>query len=428
MKNKLSLAVIAALCITSASAMQFQTLGYKSIAMGGAGVASSSGSVATYNNPALLAKAEYDVEISLGGGLSIQDHGAGASLQELDDIKFIDTVDAVNNDTTLLTNQSVRETLVSGANIIIAMDGNALEIAPHAYFSAQISGFGIGIFGSSDVVATAMVDQAHDRLIFEDSSTPGTYYEVVDANTISFTPTAAEYVNESVEYAVNNGLTYIKAEAIALAEVPVAYGHKFELSGGNVMIGGSLKYMQAVTYQENLRIDNSNDSTEEQLDKTSSSFGVDLGLAYEPSISNDLTLAVVAKNLNSPEFSFVDGSVVKIDPMIRAGIAYDIFESLEIAADMDLTKNKTFVSGAENQMVGGGLNFHPASWFAIRGGLMQNLDTNDQAGMIYTAGIGFGLKWLQVDLSAQMSSKSETVGDTTFPQYTKVNLALISRW
>ncbi len=64
MNNKLSLAVITALCITSASAMQFQTLGYKSIGMGGAGVANSSGSVATYNNPALLAKTKYDVEIS----------------------------------------------------------------------------------------------------------------------------------------------------------------------------------------------------------------------------------------------------------------------------------------------------------------------------------------------------------------------------
>ena len=93
MKNKLSIAVIAALCITTASAMQFQPLGYKSVGMGGAGVASSSGSVATYNNPALLAKPEYDIEIAVGGGASFQDYGAGASMQALEDSGFLDAME-----------------------------------------------------------------------------------------------------------------------------------------------------------------------------------------------------------------------------------------------------------------------------------------------------------------------------------------------
>ncbi len=114
--------------------------------------------------------------------------------------------------------------------------------------------------------------------------------------------------------------------------------------------------------------------------------------------------------------------------MVRAGVAYNIFESLEIAADIDLTKNETLIPDVKSQMVGGGLSYHPASWFAIRGGLMKNLDSSDKADVIYTAGLGIGLKWFQVDLSAQMSSNDTTVGGTDYPEYAKVNLAIISRW
>lgn len=427
MKIKLSLAVLAAICFTSASAMSFQTLGYKSVAMGGAGVASSAGSTATYNNPALLAKTPYDVEVSLGAGASVYDHGVGASFKALDDSGFIDTINKVSNDTASLTTAD-QTNLVSGKNIVLAMDGNAIEISPQGYFSVQVENFGIGVFASSDIVGTAVVDQAHNKLIFENSASPGTYYELNDDGTQSVS-NATAYTSTSIEYAVNNGLTYVQATGVILGEVPIAYGHKFELSAGKLMLGGAAKYMQATTYSEKLQIDNSGSlNSSEKKDKTTSNFGVDLGIAYEPSFSNDLTLGIVGKNLNSPDFEFADGSTYSVEPMIRLGVAYNIFESLEFAADMDLTQNKTFVSGVDSQMVGGGLNWHPASWFALRGGVMQNLDNDDKAGLIYTAGLGFGPKWFQLDLSAQLSPKTTNVNGTEFPQYAKVNLALISRW
>ncbi|MDP2893892.1 MAG: conjugal transfer protein TraF, partial [Sulfurimonas sp.] len=311
-------------------------------------------------------------------------------------------------------------------DIIMDMNGNAVELAPHAYFATQISNFGVGVFGYSDVAATAVVSQAHNKLIFKDSNYGG-YAEVLSDGSISASNLAA-YQGSSVEYAVNNGLTYLNIRAIGIAEVPVAYGHKFDIPGGALMVGGALKYIKAFTYMENVKIDDSDDDTDDKNDNTDSSFGVDLGLAYEPSYVKDLTLAIVAKNLNKPEFSFVDGSNIELKPMVRAGVAYNIFESLEIAADIDLTKNETFISAVKSQMVGGGVSYHPSSWFAIRGGLMTNLDSSDKADMIYTAGFGIGLKWFQVDLSAQMSANTTTVDGTDYPQYAKVNLALISRW
>lgn len=427
--KKMSIAVVAALCVTSLSAMQFQTLGYKSVGMGGAAVASSSGSLATYNNPALLAKAPYDVEVSLGAGVGAADHGAGASYKSLDDSGFINTLNKANADYTSLT-AADRQNLINGKNVIISMNGNSLEITPQAYFSTQVQGFGIGVFASSDVVGTAVVDQAHNQLIFDNTANvPGQYVLLKDDGSYDLTKTSSDYTSTSMEYAVNNGLTYVQARGIVLGEVPVAYGHKFELSGGNLMVGAALKYMEAVTYTQQMKIDNSGSTSgSNKQDKTTTNFSADLGLAYEPAFSHDLTLGLVAKNLTSPEFKFSDGTKITVDPMVRAGVAYNIFESLEIAADVDLTKNKTLVSGVDSQMVGGGLNFHPASWFALRAGAMQNLDSNDNTGIIYTAGLGFGLKWLQLDVSGQMASKTTTVNGTSYPEYAKVNVALISRW
>ena len=432
MKKKLALLSVTILSTTMLSAMQFETLGYKSVAMGGAAVASSSGSLATYNNPALLAKAKYDVEVSLGAGASYEDFGAGASVKSLDDSGFLDTLDKVSNDTSNLT-EADKQTLIKGKNIVIDMNGDAVSVNPQGYVAAQVSGFGFGVFGSSEIVGTAKVDQNHNLLMIEDSSNPGNYLTINDdGTTLNSTGAVADatYQTKSIEYALNNALTYMDVTGIVIAEVPVAYGHKIELSGGNLLVGGALKYMRGYTYTEQYKIDDSGSvsSGSGKKDQTSSTFGVDIGVAFEPAFSKDLTIAMVAKDLNSPEFDVVDGSKIKVKPMYRIGVAYNIFDSLEVAADYDLSANETFVENTKSQMLGGGVNWHPASWFALRAGLMQNMDANDKAGLTYTAGLGFGAKWLQLDISGQYSSNSTTVEGQTVPEYAKVNVALISRW
>ncbi len=423
-KLTLSLSTLLLLGASSLHALKFETLGYKSVSMGGAAVASSAGSIATYNNPALLAKTPYGVEVSLGGGVSEYDHGAGASIQKLEDLDFLDTLDRASEDVGNLTEDDKKK-LYDGAAIIIDMDGNAISVAPQAYLAAQVQNFGFGLFGSSDSAFTAVVDQSHDQLYFENA---GVYVDI-DNNPV----TQTEYEGQSIEYAVNNELTYINATGVTLAELPIAYGQNFETVIGNVMVGGALKYMHVLTYTERMKIDNSDEDNgdDRKKDKQSSNVGIDLGLAYQPVFDYDLTLGLVAKNLNAPKFDFYDGGTYKIDPMVRAGVAYRIFDSLEVAADIDLTSNKVLNEDLESRMVGGGVNYEPFTDFfalSLRAGLMKNLDGNDKSDLVYTAGLGIGVKWFQVDLSGQMSSNESTIDGTSIPQYAKVNLALISRW
>ena len=436
----LSLSTILLLSASSLNAIKFETLGYKSISMGGAAVASSSSSVAIYNNPALLGKKSYAVEVSMGGGLSAYDHGVGASVKSLEDSGFIDTVDKVSNNIDTITDAD-KAILIEGTDVILDMNGQSVTLAPQAYLGVEVMGFGFGIFAGSDAAITAIVSEQHDQLYFKspDPNNPGsdTYYDVIkydpsNPTDPSATVTQAEYEESSVEYAIDNDLTYMKVNGAVLGEVPIGYGHNFKTKAGNFMVGGALKYMEALTYTDILKIDESEEDGQSiKKDKRSSNFGIDLGFAYQPSFSYDLTFGLVAKNLNSPEFDFYNGEEYTIDPLIRAGVAYNIFDSLEVAADIDLTNNSLLNEEVDSQIVGGGINYEPFNSFfalSLRSGVMYNLDSNDKSGLIYTAGLGIGVKWFQLDLSGQTSGKSSSVQGYTVPQYSKVNLALVSRW
>jgi len=426
MKIKLSLTLCVALAATTLSAMQFQTLGYKSVGMGGAAVASSSGSFAAYNNPALLAKTPYNVEVTLGAGISYEDHGAGASVKDLDDSGFLDSVDRVSGHLSSAS-ESDKNNLIQGKKVILDMDGDALVVDPQAELAAQVGSFGFGIFASSNGVGTSVVDPAYNRLIFKDGVG---YSELKDDGNIVRGISKVAYENSSMEYGLNNEKIYLELTGLAIAEVPLAYGHSFNL-GGNLMIGGAIKYMQGISYTENYKIDNSGEvsGSDGKRDTTTSTFGIDLGLAYEPSFAKDLTIGLIGKNLNSPKFDIVDDrGEIEVKPLVRIGVAYDILDSLEVALDYDITANETLVRNYKSQMLGGGINWHPTSWLALRGGLMQNTHSSDNAGLTYTAGIGAGVKWLQLDLSGQYSSNEASVDGTSVPEYAKVNLALISRW
>lgn len=430
----LTASLLLSLNISTLHAIKFETLGYKSISMGGASVASSSGSLAAYNNPALLGDTPYSVEISMGAGASEYDHGALAPIKALQDLGFTDTLDNLPKD---LDNASQDDlnTLLDGSDIILNMNGNAVTLAPQAYIGAQISGFGFGLFSSTDATAVAVVPKGKDQLIVEDTKSTVTGYTKIedDGSLTRDVYNINDYNNNSIIAAVENGDVNLNVTGYALAEIPIAYGYNFETKIGNIMVGGALKYMQAITYTDTLKIDDSGETSGSDLkkNKTSSNFGIDLGLAYQPAFSYDLTFGLVAKNLNSPEFDFVDNSNLTVDPLVRAGVAYQIFDSLEIAADIDLTSNKVLLDAVESQMIGGGINYEPFTdifALSLRAGVMQNLHSGDKAGLIYTAGLGIGVKWFQIDLSGEMSGNSNSVENVSVPQYAKVNLALVSRW
>ncbi len=472
MNKKISLSLITALCLTSLNAVEFKPVGYKAIGMGGTGVASSRGSLAGYYNPALVRFSDYTTEFSLDIGARVRESNLIDNMDKLSDIDYQTTIDNIANnadtgkktytvevggstytlDTSLSgtsNSQTDRDNVSSAIDIITKQIGtdNAFQVGVTPSFSAQISdAFAVGVYANVDIGFRLNIDGNYDRLITKNTETIGgqnidIYYEYnPETDIYSGTNSSTDYENHSLEYANDNDINYIAVDAIALAEVPLSYARAYDWNSGTWSFGINLKPMTLVTYTDRFNLGESSDDVENSSDDATnettykSTIGVDLGIAYRPKDSK-MTLGLVGKNINSPKFK-VDESKTgitedfTIDPLFRAGLSVPIWnDNVEFALDADLSKNDTLVEGEQSQFFGAGIELHPASWFALRIGAMQDMASEKfDDGTIMTAGLGIGLKWAQIDLSAMMSTNTGTYDGEEIPRYAAVNVAIVSRW
>ena len=422
--KKITKSIVAAtLLTTSLNAASFQVLGSKATSMGGAGIATSPSSLASYNNPALLAKNKKTFAFHTGVGVGYRDNGVLDTVSQLDDLNFSDLVELAENSTSL-TGVSFNDLtkLNQSKNIILGANNQSFNVAPTVDVAFAIKNFGFGIFANADVAGTSKVDQKYNRLIFKNGTN---YYELKSDNTVATVSDTTAYENSSLIYAMDEGIgnTGVQLDGLAVIEIPVAYGHAFGTDFGDIYLGGAFKLMKGTTYSSFHSFSSDKDISDDfdKNKKDSTTVGLDLGVAYNPSFDEDLTLALVGKNLNSPSFDRTVGKDFKLDPMVRAGAAYKI-SFVELAFDVDLTENES-INGMKSRYVGGGASFD-LFILDLNAGVMKNLSSNDDSGLIYTAGVSMG----PVELSAQMASKSTHIDGTKLPKQASVNLAIAFSW
>jgi len=417
--------------VLAAYAVEFHPLGSESLSMGGAGVASARGSYAAYYNPALLARHRNGGEFSLSAGVGIREINLVDAIDDLADIELDDSFDRYIENP--VAGGQVEAELRADVDLVLRhvrsiAEANGLQLMPTFAFGGQVGNFGFGAYGTMEAVAHAVVDRARTEFIID---AEGRYFGYDDSDGTYTETTRADYEARSLEYAIDNHLTYLQLTGLAYVEIPIAYGHEIETSLGALDIGGSLKAMPGRTYGLTIDIDTSSEDVSDELEDSAAddtAFGVDAGLLFRPAGCEGLAFGVVAKNLNTPEFATAAGGTLEVKPQFRAGVALDCFSDLlTLALDVDLTSNETFLPGMDSQFVGGGASFHPASWFSLRGGAMVNLaDSND--GTILTGGIGLGLKWFQLDLAGQVSTESGNYDGQKIPRYARAQVAIVSKW
>jgi len=438
---KKTISIITALTLSSLSAGEFHSLGHYSTSMGGVGVASAKGSMAGYFNPALLTQSKTKVEVALGVGAAVRENNIGEKLDSLEKLELTDTLDHIANGistavpinaTTLQgSNRTEDKKNIKEATDILKTIGskNGISIMPSAYLSTQVNEYALGIYGTGDVSATAVVDT--NRLDLSVKGDDGKYYNYNPNNDQYSEITQEAYEARSLEAAIGkNGTTHVNIKGLVLLEVPVSYAKAFDLDQGELSVGGSVKFMKGSTFVKTIDIDSGSGNEDDDLNdnkKDSSNVGLDIGLLFKPSNIDKLSIGLVAKNINSPEFDTIDGDSLKADMQLRTGLLYNVNEKVNLAMDLDLTSNETFIPGYESQQLGAGINYMPASWVSLRAGLMQNLANSDE-GIIYSAGFGIGVEALSLDVAAQMASKSGTYDGEDVPKFAKVNVALVSRW
>ncbi|MEA2049274.1 MAG: conjugal transfer protein TraF [Campylobacterota bacterium] len=444
MSRKIHLSLIAALSLTSLNAMEFKTVGFKATGMGGAGVASTRGSMAGYYNPALLRFSDHTSEFSINAGVKVQESNLVENMDNLSDIDFDGALERIGDNAT--TDNSKTNSTEDNQNIQTAQDiissigsNNGLNISATPSLSAQISdAFAIGVYATADIAMNFNISDDKDQFIFENDGKYFRYDPTANNGTGQYTETSkSNYESHSIE--LNN----VEVNAVALSEIPISYAKAYDFNSGTWSFGINLKPMGLVTYSDTVSLgessqhaeDNSDDTTNETTYKAN--IGIDVGVAYRPKDSK-VTLGLIGKNINNPTFKVDQASenqdIVSedqtIDAMYRAGISLPIWnDNVEFAFDVDLTKNDTLVAGEQSQMMGGGIELHPASWFSLRVGAMQDMASEKfDDGTIMTAGLGFGLKWAQIDISAMMGTNTGTYEGEEVPTYAALNVSLVSKW
>ena len=415
------------LCPTMVFAIEFQPIGFESLSMGGAGVASARGSFAVYYNPALLSEPVHGAEFALCVGVGAREVNLVDHIDKLADIDIENTFDLMEEEAPGgIASSDVKDKINTIKNELQSIaEKNGLQLMPTVSLGMQIKNFGFGIFGLSEATGYAVIDSKHlDFIVKIDDD----YYKYNETTGQYESSDETEYQNSSLQYAIENNLTYLKLAGLAYLEIPIAYAHEFETPFGTLTIGGAVKVMPGWTFDAKIDIDTASEDIDDELsdaDKRDTSWGIDLGLLYKPKIPG-LKIGLVGKNLNTPKFDTAKGNTYKIKPMVRAGVAYD-FWKITFAADIDLTANPTFIPNYKCRFIGGGFNFHPFSWFSLRGGIMGNVAEGDE-GVIFTAGLGFGLKWFQLDIAGQVSSKKGHFQEHAIPRYTRIQISLVSKW
>lgn len=328
-----------------AMAVEFVTVGPRAMGMGGAGVAVTTDSLATYWNPAGLAMTQ-TVDIRFQGGSQVIDRlGIADAVHDLE--KF-------NPNDASAANQAKAQDIANRINrpgATVSLNGSA-----GLYLKGHLGEHAFGLNVSDVATGGGFV------------STPAS--ATLNGSTVNLTGAMAIRGLEARQIAFSY--------AYAFADKTFAFGVTGKIIQGAAYSGSTL-----LTGGTDVSIhDNFGKST------LSTAFGIDVGAIYRP--SSWLRFGLVAKDINQPTFKDPTGGELQLGPQVRGGVAVNPYSSLTLTADVDATANKTFVPGVKSQVLSLGAEQTVLSEFlSFRVGAFKNMK---DAGTPFTPTAGLGLR------------------------------------
>ncbi len=336
---------------TLSPAVEFVIVGPRAVGMGGAGVAVTTDSLATYWNPAGLALTQ-TVDIRL--------QAAVQGIDRLDIRETLEDIDDINENDISAANQARLQALLNDLN------GASLSALAAAglYFKGHWGDHAFG-FNISDV------------------GTGG-----------SFTSTPLTAIVSGSQLDVNGELQLNFLEARQLAG-----SYAYALFDKMVSFGITGKVIQGAAYSRGIDVQDTEDSfdvsDELKNSKKTTRFGIDLGAMIHP--VSWFQLGIVGKDLNKPSFKAPGGGKFKLRPQVRGGVAIIPFSSTTITFDADLTKNKTLVSGLRSRVLSLGVEQGIFEVLFLRAGALKNVE-DAKSRVTPTAGVGLHLGAFQFDV------------------------------
>jgi len=477
----LALLAICGLCI-SANAQEFRVYGSKSLGMGTAGVASAKNSYLGYLNPALIVDNNYANMVLIGGvGGGVSEGGFANSVQRIKVLDLYKILEGIKNNipdvkvvaTSTSPYVSIKldgklkdyQKLNEGIDIVSKMGNQQLltVIAPHASWHIT-KNMVVGLYGEITTSGELTTNLDANMLIIKNDGLD------IDAKISALTLLNQRQKDEakqilakykylkintnSGEFEISNKQEFEKKSFVnamigenpniqakisitKIFSVPISYATNYHLFNlpNDIKVGGSLKSIFIIQALKKTKLSEAEDFL---LPSAQSAFcvGLDLGGAYvfnNDGLSDGLTLALVAKNLNSPSVD-INNHTITIEPQIRFGVAYPMWgDTLEVALDYDITNNKLTESKHSSKYLALGIDYEPFSWLGVRAGMKQNMGSNPITNKpIMTAGLNFGAKWLYFEGAFGIATEKfrfKTDGKTKeLPAYLEGSFAIVSKW
>ena len=351
-------------------------------AMGGTGVASAHYGSGVLINPALLAKAKPEDDITvilptIGAQLSDQDN----LRNKIDDIS-----DDVNAYARSLNNINPADLVIPGSpgyrQVSSAAGNLADQLSSLKGKTARAkAGAGMAITIPNDVLAVAFVAKADARARVSSYIDQG---DIDILRGIQATPSNVLTTNTNDLKSKGYG------RAAIVSDYGVAIARQFDFGGIPVSFGVTPKLQKTWLYNYTVSIYNfsSDDINSSRYRNDDTGFNVDAGMAAD--LSENWTVGLSGQNLFSRDIDTKEVAGVRdtyqIRPLVTAGVAWHT-DMLTLSADGDLTETKGFKSEESSQYVGVGAEVRPLDWLAVRAGYRADVKNNDSN--VFTGGVGF---------------------------------------
>ena len=336
---------------TLSPAVEFVIVGPRAVGMGGAGVAVTTDSLATYWNPAGLAMTQT---------IDVRAQASAQGIDRLDIRETLEDIDDINENDISAANQARLQALLNDLN------GASLSALAAAglYFKGHWGDHAFG-FNISDVGTGGF-----------------------------FTSTPLTAIVSGSQLDVNGELQLNFLEARQLAG-----SYAYALFDKMVSFGITGKVIQGVAYSRGIDVQDTEDSfnisDELKNSKKTTRFGIDLGAMIHP--VSWFQVGIVGKDLNKPSFKAPGGGKFKLRPQVRGGVAIIPFSSTTITFDADLTKNKTLVSGLRSRVLSLGVEQGIFEVLFLRAGALKNVE-DAKSRVTPTAGVGLHVGAFQFDV------------------------------
>ena len=232
--------------------------------------------------------------------------------------------------------------------------------------------------------------------------------------------------------AYTNNTSNLTVAGASFMEVVAGYAWNKDKWIPGLSVGGNLKLVNGRTVVTTFRFLSESDTKDAfKMEDMKSSWkpSMDLGFLWDvnkryPKFPLRPKIGLVMRNINSPSFDTSSGADYDLDRQVRLGFALNPAKFWTLAMDVDLTKNKTPVSGFDSRQLcmGTEINIVNRKAFNIplRAGIMSNLAEKDSK-LAYTLGTGLNLLFMHFDVSGVVSSERTELEGEKIP--TKVGVA-----